>query len=326
MRLKSFDLNLLMVLDALLAERSTTRAAKRLNVSQPSVSNALARLRAYFEDDLLTHVGHRLIPTTLGESLKDSVHELVVRASATLDRRPGFNPRDSTRTFTLMGSDYASAVLIAEVARRAEELAPGVSFEIRRLEYPAHEQIESGEIDLLVMPEMYLSRNHDQETLYSETFVCVIWRGNTRVQDEIGIDDLSKLRHVIADPGASLGRMPNIIDRWFDDHIGWRRRIAARVVDFTAIPQFVRGTNRVAIVHGRLAQYCAAEYELKILPLPVSMPLINISMQWHRLRSSDSGVQWLRSLMKTVALAQGSGLAAKLVEAAVRAPAKRRSS
>lgn len=321
MRLKSFDLNLLVALDALLSERSTTRAAKRLNLSQPSVSNALSRLRVYFQDDLLTRVGHRLVPTTLGESLRDPVHDLVTRTSATLDRRAGFDPRTATRKFTLMGSDYVSAVLFTEAGRLADSLAPRVSFEVRRIEYPAHEQIESGDIDLLIMPEMYLSRNHDQEPLYTETFVCVVWQGNTQVGDEIGIEQLASLRHVVADPGGSKGRMPNVIDTWFEEHIGWQRQIAARVVDFTAMPQFVQGTNRVAIIHRRLALRFAAEYELKVLPLPVSLPLVNVGMQWHRHRSSDSGVRWLRELMKSVAVAQNTTIQSKL---APRPSARRR--
>src|SRR6202789_1865685 len=130
MNLHRLDLNLLVALDVLLTERSITHAAERLNLSPSATSGALARLRTYFDDELLTQIGRRMAPTPLGESLQASVRDCLLHVQATVDVRPQFDPMASTRTFTLMMSDYVSAILMPLVLQRTQREAPAVVIEL----------------------------------------------------------------------------------------------------------------------------------------------------------------------------------------------------
>jgi LysR family nod box-dependent transcriptional activator len=298
MRLKQFDLNLLVVLDALLTERSATRAGRIINLSQPAVSNALTRLREYFHDELLMHVGHDLVPTALGRSLAAPVHDILVRARTTLASRETFDPKSATRKFAVMASDYVLSVLLAEVAKRTHNVAPGVTFDFYPNIHPATYELEEGFIDLLILPEQFLSSQHDHEFLYHEDFVCMVWSNNRLVGEQISLEQLMEMRQVVVAPAGGRDRYPSMIDQWWIDRIGSSRQVEVVVGTFTAVPQFLLGTTRYAIMHRRLAQLFAKHFELKLLPLPIEFPTLNVAMQWNRHRSEDAGIKWLRQILR----------------------------
>ena len=130
MNLNRLDLNLLVALDVLLTERSITHAAEHLNLSPSATSGALARLRVFFDDELLTQIGRRMAPTPLGESLQASVRDCLLHVQATIDIRPQFDPLNSKRNFRLMMSDYVSTVLMPGALRRLQREAPGITIEL----------------------------------------------------------------------------------------------------------------------------------------------------------------------------------------------------
>jgi LysR family transcriptional regulator, nod-box dependent transcriptional activator len=300
MRLNHFDLNLLVALDALLSEQSTTRAGKRLNLSQPAMSCALARLRSYFNDSLLTQVGRNLVPTPLGASLVQPVRELLLRTEATLDSRPIFDPATARRTFKVLMSDYVSTVLMAEVTTRAEHIAPSLSFEILPLGLNSINDIESGDVDLLLMPEQFLPRGIRAEVLFEEHYVCVAWAGNTLVGDSITCEQYLRLGHVVARPGAHPQRHP-AVDELFFQRQGLERRVETVVGEFSVLPQYVVGSMRIATMHNRLAELYAGYMPLKILPLPYDLPILREAVAWNRHRDQDLGLAWVRNLLKTTA-------------------------
>src|ERR1700734_3109378 len=147
MNLHRLDLNLLVALDALLAERSITRAAQRLHLSPSATSGALARLRAYFGDELLSQIGRRMVPTPLGESLQASVRDCLLHVQATVDVRPQFDPLNSKRNFRLMLSDYVSTVLMPGALRRLQREAPGVTIELLANENEPWQALSRGGVD-----------------------------------------------------------------------------------------------------------------------------------------------------------------------------------
>ena len=129
MRLNRLDLNLLVALDALLTERSITLAAERICLSQPATSGALARLREFFNDDLLVRVGAKMQPTPLGESLAEPVHNILLQIQATVERGIEFDPFTCNRKFKFLAGDYSSTVLLTAVAKHINTLAPEIQFE-----------------------------------------------------------------------------------------------------------------------------------------------------------------------------------------------------
>jgi LysR family transcriptional regulator, nod-box dependent transcriptional activator len=300
MRLNRFDLNLLVALDALLTEQNTTRAGKRINLSQPAMSCALARLRSYFNDPILTQVGRSLVPTPLGASLAQPVRELLMRTEATLDSRPNFDPGTTRRKFRLIMSDYVSTVLMAELTRRTERVAPGMTFEVLPHGISPETALENGDVDLLLMPDEFLPREHPSETLFDDYYVCVACARHPTVSDRITQAQYLELRHVVTRPGGHPQRRP-AVDEMYLQRLGHERRIDIVVGEFNVLPQYVLGTTRIATMHHRLARMYASYMPLKILPLPFKCPKIREATAWHSHRNQDLGLAWVRDLLKTTA-------------------------
>ena len=153
MRFNKLDLNQLVVLDAILSTRSVGRAAERLFLSQPATSCSLARLREYFEDELLVPVGKTQVLTPLATELVKPVRDVLLQIQTITRARPTFDPATSTRRFTIESSDYVISVFLSEVVRKAATLAPFMQFDLRAISPQSPEHLEGGEVELLIAPE-----------------------------------------------------------------------------------------------------------------------------------------------------------------------------
>jgi LysR family transcriptional regulator, nod-box dependent transcriptional activator len=298
MNLNRLDLNLLVALDVLLAERSITRAAERLNLSPSATSGALARLRTYFDDELLTQIGRRMAPTPLGESLQASVRDCLLHVQATIDIRPQFDPLNSKRNFRLMMSDYVSTVLMPAALRRLQREAPGITIELLGNENEPWEALARGEIEFLVLPQNFIRAGHPAEVLFEDEYVCVCWNQNPLIGDEISLEKCLQLGHVVARIGTLR---PPTIDAWFFERFGHARRVEVIATNFNSVPHLLVGTNRISIMHRRLALAYSNALPLKILPSPVVMPRLVEMIQWHKYRDRDPGRVWLFEVLKSAA-------------------------
>jgi LysR family transcriptional regulator, nod-box dependent transcriptional activator len=294
--LRNLDLNLLVALDALLKEESITGAGKRLHLSPSATSGALSRLRDYFEDELLTQIGRRMVPTPLGELLRSNVRDCLLHIQATVDLRPGFDPLTSRRRYTLMMSDYVSTVLIPPALARMERQAPGIGIELLANETP-WEALERGEVDLLVLPQNFVSREHPSEVLFTDDFVCICWSGNPLVGESLTVDQFFALKHAVAKPGR---QRPPTIDTWFFERFGHARQVEVVAMNFSSLPHLLIGTSRIATVHRRLATVYAAALPLRVLEVPVPMPRLVEAIQWHRYRANDPARIWLYEQLRAV--------------------------
>jgi DNA-binding transcriptional LysR family regulator len=301
MRFKKLDLNLLVALDVLLVERSITRAAKRLNLSQSATSGVLARLRDYFEDDLLTQVGRNMVLTPLAESLADPVRSVLLQIQSTIETKPDFIPEESTRHFRVIASDYPTAVLLAEVTRQLSLLAPRITVEIITPNDAPLEQLDRGEVDLLILPERYIMAEHPSEVLFEDTFSCVVWASNTLMKECITLEQYTSLGHVVTLFGSQ--RLPGQLELFLNS-TDISRHIEVSVGNFNALPQLLIGTNRIATMHTRLASMFANYFPLRILPPPIEMPTIVMKMQWHKFFDKDPAHIWFRNLLSSVAASE----------------------
>ena len=299
MHFEQLDLNLLVALDALLTERSITAAGVRVHLTQSAMSGALSRLREFFNDELLTQVGRKMVPTPLGESLAEPVRQLLLQVRATINTKPGFDPATSTRHFSVMMSDYVDTVLMSELLRRAEDVAPRVRFNVVSNDIgPPTEFLDRADVDLLIMPREYLSDKHPREDLYTDGYACVVWNENPLVGDSLTPEQYLGLGHVVLQFGR--GRIP-VQDEWFLTKLGVTRRIEVLAMNFNSVPQHIVGTKRIATIHRRLAEYYARYLPLKILSPPYPLPSLTEAVQWHRVFEADLGNLWLRTLFKQVA-------------------------
>jgi DNA-binding transcriptional LysR family regulator len=298
MRFHKLDLNLLVALDVLLAERSITRAAKRLHLSQSSTSGVLARLREYFKDELLTQVGRNMVPTPLAESLSNPVRSILLQIHSTIETRPAFVPEESDRHFRVIASDYPTSVLLADVTRQLGLLAPKITMEILAPDDAPADRLDRGEVDIMILPEKYMLPGHPSEMLYEDTLSCMIWASNTLVTDSLPLEQYLSLGHVATSWGGR--RLPGL-EEWFLKNAGLTRHIEISVGNFNSLPLLVIGTNRVATMHTRLGRMFANYYPVRLLKAPMEMPPVVMRMQWHRFFDTDPGHVWFRQLVSRVA-------------------------
>jgi len=300
MHLRGLDLNLLVALDVLLEETNVTRAAERLNLSQSGTSTALTRLRDFFDDQLLVPFGRRMVLTPLAQTLVQPVREILLQAHTLIDTTPGFSPATASRTFTVMASDYVASTFLAGCARRIAREAPGIVLEIIAHGTIPHEPLERGDVDFLVMPEQWLSKDHPSCRLFSDDYVCISWVGNKQFGADPDLADYLALGHVVARFGPARGMA---FDEWFTERFEEPRRVEVVAMNFAMLPQFVVGTERLATVHRRFADQYSAHYPIRVHPLPFVMPPITECLQWNRFSDRHPAIIWMRGLLEDCARA-----------------------
>ena len=298
MDLHLFDLNLLVALDALLAERSVTRAGSRLNLSQSAMSGTLARLRHHFHDELLIPVGRQMVLTPVAEGLVDPVRDILLRVRGTLGSKPQFDHATARRHLSLAVSDYVTEILMADVLREARGEAPHITFELRPMGRRANEDLESGELDFLVAPEGYVSAGQPTEVLFADTYTCVAWAGNRGIGNRLTLDQYLNLGHVVVN--VSRGEARSNYDEQFLRRAELKRRVEVSVSAFSLAPQLVVGTDRVTTITTRLAAKYAETLPLRLIPLPFEMPPMVEMLQWHQVHDYDPAHHWFRQLIGRV--------------------------
>lgn len=295
MRFNRLDLNLLIALDVLLTERSITRAAERLSLTPSAVSSALSRLRDYFDDELLVQVGRKMEPTPRAEGLHDAVRDVLVRIDSTIAAQPRFDPATSERTFRIFLSDYSQFVLAPHLLALAAEQRCSARFEFLPQVTNPQRSLERGEADLLIIPQGFLSPEHPQELLYEEKFTCLMWAGAALAQGEFDFDRYLAAAHVVMQPpGATDGSF----EAWFVRRYGITRRVAVTTYGFVMLPALVVGTEYVTTVHARLARLFTSAWPLVLRPPPLPIEPMRQAVQWHKYRTQDPGLTWLRGLLQ----------------------------
>lgn len=298
MRFEGLDLNLLVAFDALMHEGSVTRAAKRLNVTQPALSAAIARLRDYFSDPLFVMEGRRLTPTALSRSLAEPARDILVRIRSNLIARPQFDPAHSQRHFRIVVSDYANIVLMHDVLRKVYAEAPGVTFELLPLDDNPDERLAQAEVDFLIYPENSLSRSYPRQFLFADEYCCLVAKDNRSVGRAISRREYLDLGHVTAAFGPA--RRISFEERYLAQR-GIHRRIEVVAQDFSSMAALVAGTGRIATMHARLARHFVRLLPLRILKTPVAIPGFRESLQWPSALDGDPAMQWLRGHIGTAA-------------------------
>ena len=268
MRFNGLDLNLLVALDALLSERNLTAAARRINLSQPAMSAAIGRLRAYFKDDIFIMNGRKIVLTPLGEALAAPTRDILLRVKQAVATRDRFDPAASVRKFRIVISDFMAIIFFSRLLMRVGRVAPGVTFELVPFGDRPDELLRLGEIDFLIFPEIFLSRDFPYVPLFEEDLVCVVCQSNRDIGETLSFGQYMSMGHVAAQFGPT--RKPSI-EEWHLLEHGIRRRIDVAVHSFAQIPYMVVNSNRIATMHARLARHFAEILPLRILPLPFSL-------------------------------------------------------
>lgn len=303
MRFDRLDLNLLVAFDALIEERSVSVAAKRLFLSQPALSGALNKLREFFGDELLVASGRQMIPTPRAEELRGPVREALMLIRSRITTPKQFDPATAERQFAIVASDYAFDVFLADTIVKASRIAPGVSFELISTGRAALDRLERGEIDLLITISDFLLDSHPRQPLFEDEHAVVCWAGSKHAAG-ITEESFFEAGHVVAMFGPE--RHPAFTETYFAQQ-GHSRKIELRMPTFASLAQAVIGTDRLATMYRRHAEYFAAILPVVVHRPPFFMPRIREDAQWHSARGGDQGLQWLLGLLGERAAALPAG-------------------
>jgi len=286
MNVKDVDLNLLRVFDAVLHESGVTPAAARLGLTQPAVSNALARLRKLFGDPLFVRTPTGMDATPFARELAEPVRQALALLESALAHGPGFDPASTTRAFRFYMSDLGQIEFLPPLIERVESRAPGVRLEAVALDVEAiGAALASGTLDLAVGFLPALGPPIQRRALFRDPYVCLM-------RADHAIRSLTRKRfleaaHIL----VSYRGGHRVIEEAFE-RAGIR--VALRVPHFTVAPMVLERTDLLLTLPARVARVFERGGKLKSLPVPLPIPVADVGVHWHERFEADPGNRWLR--------------------------------
>lgn len=291
MNLRSIDLNLLPVLEAVYDERSLTRASEILRITQPAVSNALSRLRTHFEDPLFVREGRGVKPTAMAEALMPAVRDALDRLRTGLEPRSVFEPSRSTRVFNISARDAGSFLIAPALAARLEEAAPGVRISWSQLHRSAvAAELASGRLDLAIDVADLRGTDMEREALLASPYVCVLAPNHPQANDPLTPERFFDLRHIAVSSRREGRSLIEELARTF----GRRITPAQRLPHYMPALEIVRQTQLALVAPRPIAEGAG----LRLLDLPFDFPAPETVLYWHREYADDPALTWLRGLIR----------------------------
>ena len=290
--IRNLDLNLLKALDALLDERSVTRAADRLSLTQPAVSGMLNRLRDSFGDPLFVRAQRGIIPTLRAEQLAAPIKQLLADIESLLQPL-GFDPLNASLTLKIASTDYALRAVVVPFLRALNEHAPNIRVSVQPVDdQMLASQLDQGDIDLaLVTPDTIPTGLH-ASPLFDERYVCVMRTDHPdAIKGTISLDRFCAVDHVLVSPSG--GGFRGVTDIALE-RIGRTRRVITSVTSFLILPDILMQSDLIAVVPLRLARH---QTGLRIMEPPVEIPGFSKTLVWHERTHRHAGHQWIRSLL-----------------------------
>ena len=297
--LANLDLNLLVTLDALLEQRSVSRAAERLGLSQPAVSAQLARLRRHFRDEILARFGNQYRLTPLATQLRGRVRTAVTGVERVFAAEPDFSPATTSREFTLVMSDYGVAVLGPQLAAELAREAPGARLRFTpNTPYLVDNALRAmTNLDVLIMPHGFATDGLSHRDLYQDEWVCLVDADNPLVRTVVTVELLRTMPWVVSYHGPTASTPAARQMRM----LGIEPRIQVITENFLTVPGLIAGTGRVALLQRRLVDRIPAELGVRALPCPFEVAPLVEAIWWHPMYDEDPEHTYLRGVLTRVA-------------------------
>jgi len=291
MNVHEFDLNLLRVFDAVLREKGVTPAAARLGLTQPAVSNALARLRKLFGDALFVRTPGGVDATPFARELAEPIRQALALLESALAHGPGFDPATSARAFRFYMSDLGQIEFLPPLVERVQRDAPGVRLEAVALEVEdIADALAAGALDVAIGFLPGLAAPVRRHALFRDPYLCLM-------RADHPVAALTKKRFLEASHALVTYRGGHRVIEEALDRAGLARRIALRVPHFTVVPMVLERTDLILTLPARVARVFERRARLKALPPPVAIPPAEVALHWHERFEQDPGNRWLRELM-----------------------------
>ena len=290
----TLDLNLLAVFQEVYRERQISSAAKRLGLSQSAVSNALARLRRAFGDELFVRTAAGMQPTPLAAQMAEPIGAAMAQVALALNQRSRFDPATSHRRFTLAMTDVGEIYFMPALIERCRLLAPLVEISsVRAGALNLNEALEGGRVDLAVGPFEDISEALYQRLLFRQPYVTMFRKGHPLGRGKVDLARFVAAEHMLVDAHESpYDRINGLLAR-----AGIGPNVRFRVPHFTAVPYMVATSELVVTVPQKLAERAALPFGLAWIAPPLELPPLQTNVFWHRRYNQDPGNQWLRGLL-----------------------------
>jgi DNA-binding transcriptional LysR family regulator len=294
MELHEIDMNLLVVFNQLLIERRVSKVADNLGISQPAVSNSLAKLRKLLGDDLFLRTPKGMEPTPFADQLAESVSYALAMIHSGLNQRTSFEPATSERAFTLGMTDIGEIYFLPALIERLRRVAPHVTLStVRNTAINLRDELESGKVDLAIGLLPQLKAGFFQRRLFSQSYVCLMRRGHRLDKKKLSLAEYSAAEHLlVVSAGTGHGKVDELLQR-----SGVARTVRLTVPHYVSVGHILQGSDLIATVPQRLAERLLEPFGLVQVPLPAKVPDVAINVFWHAKYHRAPANRWLRGVV-----------------------------
>ena len=308
--LHEIDLNLLIYFDVLMDECSVTKAAKRVGLSQPSMSNSLNRLRSLFDDPLLVRTSQGMQPTEKAQELKPKIKRVVANVKSVIQPTYQFNPQTSQRLFRIAVSDYAESILMGNVCSELIKQAPHVGIDLLTPDTIRFEDVEQGNVDLVISRFDQLPMSLHTTQLWQDPFSCIMSKQNPLAQ-QFDLEHYLKAKHIWvrktdidslhSNQSAEDIRQSSLVDTALAQ-LNKRRTISIYTRNYSSAIRHIQQNDLIATIPSKSSLIIDNMNQYAIFPAPFAIPPMQLKMTWGSLLHHNQPHRWLRSLIKQVAL------------------------
>jgi len=295
--LADVDLNLLVVLDALLAESSVTAAARRIGRTQSATSHALMRLRELYDDPLLVRTSRGMTRTPRAEQIMAPLRALLLELDSTIRHKPAFDPSTARRRFVLSQSDYTQLLLLPRLLADLAKAAPGIDIDVRIYSKEGAARLESGSVDLALGVAKIESPGIYGKRLFSDTFISIVRKNHPCLARPMTIERFAELSHILVAPhGGSAGVVDDAFAR-----AGLQRRIALSLPQFLVAPFVVAQTDLCLTLPAMVARAIQPFLRVRSFSPPLEVDGFSVTQYWHERSHRDPAHLWLRATIAGLA-------------------------
>jgi DNA-binding transcriptional LysR family regulator len=294
MELHELDLNLLVVFNQLLVERRVSKVAETLGISQPGVSNSLAKLRKLFGDELFLRTPKGMEPTPFADQLAESVGYALAMIHSGVNQRSSFEPLRSQQAFTLGMTDIGEIYFLPTLIERLHREAPGVTVStVRHTSVNLRDDLEAGKVDLAIGLLPHLKAGFFQQRLFSQGYVCLMRRGHRLDKRKLSLAEYAAAEHLlVVSAGTGHGKVDELLQR-----SGVSRSVRVTVPHFVSVGHILCASDLIATVPERLADRLIEPFGLVKVPHPGSLPDVAINVFWHAKYHRSPENRWLRGVL-----------------------------
>lgn len=283
------DLNLIRTFVAIYEMRSVSAAAKRLNVTQPSVSYALNRLRDVLHDPLFTRTRDGMVPTFNATQLFHSFRNALNSIESAISATRHFDPQQSTRTFRLALSDLGELHFLPPLVQEFKRIAPHVGLDVVQMDSERiGDWLQTGSVDAAVGNVTIAGGRARKKTVFTESYSCLLRTAHPTISDSLSLEQFVDANHVVVAPFTGHHLVEDVLNG-----MGLERKVALRVTHFTSLVAVVASTDLLLTLPTRIARAFASDGSMRVLPLPFPIPSFEVNLYWYPQTEDLAAQQWL---------------------------------